>query len=195
MVRDKFLILSDVTLYSLDGRRGNSLVTATMPEISIDIGTRLSEYTLQPHPTELSSKDLRARVHRLQDQVASQPFPQPRTLKLLHRDWTEYYFKFAIPFACIALVLVAVPVSLRGPRDERNLGIIMTFMLVMSYYIVFFSCRTLGSRGLTLAQDAMVFGKVLFLKGTNMFPPMFAGWLPSFVFLAAAGVLFWRARK
>ncbi|MCH7472979.1 LptF/LptG family permease, partial [bacterium] len=187
--------LSDVTMYSLDATKGDSLVSAKMPEIKIDIGTRVVDYTLPPHPAELSSRQLRTNIARSRDRIAAMAFKNPRTIQLYHRDWTEYYFKYSIPFACLALVLVAVPVSLRGPRDERNLGIILSFVLLMIYYTIFFTCRTLGSRGIILVEDFEVFGQTVFAAGTNLFPPILAGWTPSIIFIIAAAVLIAKVRK
>jgi len=194
-IDDQFLVLAGVRLYNLDELKGNSLVGATMPEVRIDIGTRIKEYSIDPHPTELRAEDLRNRIMGMRDRLLSAQFPNPGLKKKYYQNWTEYYFKYAIPFACIALCLVAVPVSLTGPRDERNLGIIMSFILVMIYYIIFFVARTLGSRGLELAHEINILGKTLIPRGTNLFPPYVAGWVPSAVFLTAAIFLFWRARK
>ncbi len=194
-VEDQFLVLEDVALYNLDSNKGDSMVGARMPEVRIDIGTKINEYNLDPHPTELKAEDLRNRITQMRDRLESSTYPSPSLKRKYLMNWTEYYFKFAIPFACIALCLVAVPVSLTGPRDERNLGIIISFGLIMVYYIIFFICRTLGSRGIELAQEWNILGHTIIARGTNLFPPYLAGWLPSAIFLVAASVLFWRARK
>jgi lipopolysaccharide export system permease protein len=106
-----------------------------------------------------------------------------------------YYFKFSIPLACLAFVLVAVPVSLRGPRDERNMGIIMSFVLVMIYYIIFFTCREVGSRGLIMEHNVRILGLTLIKGGTNLLPPYIAGWLPPVLFFIASIPLIARARR
>ena len=182
-VKDKFLVLSNVKLYELDEQKGDSLVCASMPEIKIDIGARTKDYLIQPHPTELTAEELRNRIHRRRDSLNASRFPSPSLRQNLLVDWTEYYFKYSIPFACLAFVLVAVPVSLRGPRDERNLGIIMSFILVMAYYILFFIARTIGSRGIIPVQDYKILGVTLIHQGSNLFPPLLAGWLAAGVFL------------
>ena len=194
-VADKYLVLSNVKLYDLDEDRGDTLVCATMPEISIDIGTRTKDYFLEPHPTELTAEELRNRITRVRDRLDALRFPAPNMRTKLLRDWTEYYFKFSIPLACLAFVLVAVPVSLRGPRDERNLGLVMTFILVMAYYIIFFIARTLGSRGVILTQEMIVAGKKVLDAGSNLFPPQVAGWLAPGIFLLASIFLIARARR
>lgn len=194
-IEGDFLVLSEVRLYNLDEDNGNTLVSATMPEIKIDIGTRTREYSIEPHPTELTAMELRSRIQMQQDRILSLPFPNPSMTYKLLRDSTEYYFKYSIPVACVAFAMVCVPLMIRGPRDERNLGLIMTFGVVMVYYIIFFVCRTLGARGFFLQQDITIFGTKLLSAGENLFPPMIAGWLAPSVFFAAAGVLFWRVRK
>jgi len=194
-VQDQFLVLAKVRVYDLEQSTGASLVCASMPEIKIDIGTRIIDYPLEPHPTELAAMDLRARIQRSRDRIAALTYPSPSLRSRYYRDWTEYYFKYSIPFACVAFVLVAVPLSLRGPRDERNLGIILSFVLVMAYYTLFFTCRTLGQRGLIPTHDLTVAGITLFHKGADLFPPIVAGWLTPAVFLIAAGVMIQRARK
>lgn len=194
-VRDKFLVLNNVKLYELDKDLGNSVVSCTMPEIKIDISARTQDYPLKPHPTEMTAIDLRNRISQERDSLAASRFPSPTRRQNLLADWTEYYFKYSIPIACLAFVLVGVPVSLRGPRDERNLGIILTFILVMIYYVIFFICRTLGSRGLLIANNIDIGSFTLLDKGTNLFPPQAAGWLAPTIFLIASVFLIWRARK
>jgi len=194
-IQEQFLVLVDVKVYNLDANNGDSLVCATMPEVRIDISPRISEYPLPPHPTELEALELRNRLAQLRERIAALTFPNPGLQKRYLQDCTEYYFKYSIPFACIALVLVAVPVSLRGPRDERNLGIILTFILVMIYYVVFFICRVLGARGIIVAKGLTIGSLTLLSQGANLFPPIVAGWLAPAAFLAAAVVLILRARK
>jgi lipopolysaccharide export LptBFGC system permease protein LptF len=194
-VRDKFLVLNNVTLYNIDERNGDSLVSAEMPEVKIDIGTRVVEYGLDPNPQELTSGELRTRIARTRDRIAALAFPNPNLQTRYLKDWTEYYFKYSIPCACIALMLVAVPVSLRGPRDERNMGIILSFVLMMIYYIIFFSARVLGSRGMIMTQDIVIGGHKVVGQGDNIFHPMIAGWMAPTLFIIAAVWLIVKARK
>jgi lipopolysaccharide export LptBFGC system permease protein LptF len=192
---DQYLVLSDVTLYNLDAVSGRNLVSAHMPQIKIDIGTRLSDFPLDPQPAQLTAHELRDRVLRLRDRLAGAGFLRSQLEATYTLNWTEYYFKYSIPFACLSFVLVAVPVSLRGPRDERNMGIIMTFILVMIYYILFFTARALGSRGVILTHDFAIGKHVLIHSGADLFPPYVAGWITPALFGIWAIVLILRARK
>lgn len=190
-----FLVLENVSFYEIDRNYGRTLVEARMPEVRIDIATQLAGQELRPEPTELRALELRARISRDRDRVRSMTYLDPSMLSNLNKDLVGYYFKYSIPLACLAFVLVAVPVSLRGPRDERNLGIILTFGLVMVYYIIFFTCREVGSRGLILQDHLQFMGMTLARKGTNLFPPHIAGWLPPLVFFVASIPLIMRARR
>jgi lipopolysaccharide export LptBFGC system permease protein LptF len=192
---DQYLVLSDVTLYNLDGATGRNLVSAHMPEIKIDVGTRLVNETLDTQPSQLTARALRDRVLRMRDRIKSAGVLSGDLQAAYTLNWTEYYFKYSIPCACLSFVLVAVPVSLRGPRDERNMGIIMTFILVMIYYILFFTARALGSRGVIMVHGFAVAKHMLIPPGTNLFPPYIAGWVTPTLFLIWAIVLIVRARK
>jgi hypothetical protein len=75
------------------------------------------------------------------------------------------------------------------------MGIIMTFILVMIYYIIFFSARALGSRGVVLVKGFALAKHMLIHPGTNVFPPYVAGWVTPALFLVWAIVLILRARK
>jgi lipopolysaccharide export LptBFGC system permease protein LptF len=91
------------------------------------------------------------------------------------KDATDFYLKFSIPFACLFLSLVAMPLSLRAPRDERLLGLVITFILVMSYYTVYYICKLMG------------YNEIL--------PPILAAWMQNIIYAGVAAVVFTVSRK
>jgi lipopolysaccharide export LptBFGC system permease protein LptF len=91
------------------------------------------------------------------------------------KDATDFYLKFSIPFACLFLSLVAMPLSLRAPRDERLLGLVITFVLVMSYYTVYYICKLMG------------YNEIL--------PPIVAAWMQNVIYAGVAIVIFTVSRK
>lgn len=194
-VADGYLVLNNVSFYEIDKQNGKTLVEARMPEVRINIATQLSEYSLREDAMEMKSHQLRARISQERDKLKAMSYMDPGIINNLNKDLVGYYFKFSIPLACLAFVLVAVPVSLRGPRDERNMGIIMSFVLVMVYYIIFFTCREVGSRGLIIEQNIKLGGLLLVKGGTNLFPAYIAGWLPPVLFFLASIPLIARARR
>lgn len=88
------------------------------------------------------------------------------------RQWqVEYYLKFALPFACVVLAIIALPLAVHFGRGGGFTGILIAlgiFFLYMQGYIVF---KELG-------------GSVL--------SPLAAAWLPNAAFGVVGGVLLWR---
>jgi len=170
-----FMRLENVRVYDPQERNGSSIVSAVTPVTKVDIARQIREMTMEEAPQELSTTELRLRIEETRRNLRYQQMPSKVQLLKYYTDVTEYYFKYAIPFASVVLVLVALPLSIRGPREERNLALILTFIVVMSYYALFFACRTLGYLG--------------------HLPGMVAGWLPNIIFIGAGTFLLIRARK
>ncbi len=115
-------------------------------------------------PEELSREELQ-RQTELKRQLGVNPA----------KDATDFFLKFSIPFACLFLSLVAMPLSLRAPREERLLGLVITFVLVMSYYTIYYVGKLMG------------YNEIL--------PPLFAAWLQNIVYALVAMFIFTVSRK
>jgi LPS export ABC transporter permease LptF len=174
-MEEGYLVLNNVRVYEPQARNGASMVSAVTPNTKVDIARKIREFYAEDAPQELSIPELRVRLDQSRREMRAQQQVSRISKLKFFTDYTEYYFKFALPFASIVLVLVAVPISIRGPREERNMALILSFLLVMAYYALFFACRTLGYLG--------------------SIHSMLAGWLPNTVFLSASVLLFIRARK
>lgn len=174
-VENKYLNLNKVRVIETDQSRGFVIASAVADKTAMDISRRFGGVQYDKSPQELSSRELLVRIKERADIISKYAEPPKEMANLFWTDFTEYYFKFSIPFASVVFVMVAVPLSLRGPRDERNLGIIQAFILLMVYYILFFSFRVLGS--------------------TGEIPAIVAGWVPTVVFVVMGIILIIRARK
>ena len=115
-------------------------------------------------PEELSREELQ-RQTEMKRQLGVNPA----------KDSTDFYLKFSIPFACLFLSLVAMPLSLRAPREERLLGLVITFLLVMSYYTIYYVAKLMGYN--------------------EIVPPFFAAWMQNLVFAGIAVFIFAVSRK
>jgi lipopolysaccharide export LptBFGC system permease protein LptF len=178
-IENKFLKLANVRVMETETNRGELIATAIADETEVDISRKFSIKDLDKSPQELASREL---LQRIQDRAELIEMLEVKNSKIdpgvyqnQSLDMTEYFLKFSIPFASVVFVLVAVPLSLRGPRDERNLGIIQAFVLIMIYYIFFFSFRMLG--------------------GVGKVPPVLAAWTPTLIFAIASIILIFKARK
>jgi len=174
-MHEGFLNLENVRVYEPQERNGSSIVSVVTPGTRVDIARKIREFYGEEAPQELSSHELRERLDEERKALKYQAKPSRVAKMKFDTDLTEYYFKFTIPFASIVLILVAVPLSIRGPREERNLALILSFILVMIYYALFFACRTLGYMG--------------------HLPGFWAGWIPNLAFAVGSIFLFSFARK
>jgi len=71
------------------------------------------------------------------------------------------YKKFSMPFACIALGLVAMPLGLQTSSAKRSIGLGAGFVFMLLYYL--------------LLSAGFVFGK------TGLYPPILGMWAPNIV--------------
>ena len=145
-----------------DGLIGNRDERSHM---SLRLGIPLKDvFTDIKTPEELSREELQ-RQTEMKRQLGVNPA----------KDQTDFYLKFSIPFACLFLSLVAMPLALRAPREERLLGLVITFLLVMSYYTVYYIAKLMG------------YNEIL--------PPFFAAWMQNMIFAAIAVFIFSVSRK
>ncbi|OPX23380.1 MAG: hypothetical protein B1H03_01825 [Planctomycetales bacterium 4484_113] len=115
-------------------------------------------------PEELSREELQ-RQSEIKRQLGVNPA----------KDLTDFYLKFSVPFACLFLALVAMPLSLRAPRDERLLGLVLAFVLMGMYYFIYFVCKLMG------------YNEIL--------PPFLAAWMQNIIYAGVAVVIFSLSRK
>jgi len=64
------------------------------------------------------------------------------------RALTKFHEKFSIPFACLALGLLAVPLGLQSKTDKRSLGIILGLVLFLLYYLMLTIGWSFGQTGI-----------------------------------------------
>lgn len=102
----------------------------TQVDIGLDLKQQMTEIKT---PQELTQTEL-AEQSRTKRKLGENPA----------RDLTEFHLRFSGPFASLAFALVAMPLSLRAPRDERLLGLIWSFLLVLVYYLIFFVGKLMG---------------------------------------------------
>lgn len=87
----------------------------------------------------------------------------------------EYHEKMAMPAACLALGLMALPLGLQSRTDKRSMGIVMGIILFLVYYLVLSVGYSLGESG-TL-------------------PPVVGMWLPNVIMTVTGIYLYMRAVK
>jgi lipopolysaccharide export system permease protein len=88
------------------------------------------------------------------------------------RSWRmEYYLKFALPFACVVLAIISMPLAVHFGRGGGFTGVLIALGLFFLY-----------------VQGYLVFKQL----GGAVIPPLVAAWLPNAAFTLVGGWLLWR---
>ncbi len=116
------------------------------------------------HPEEMSLSEIRQYL------AASTEKNSKYYLTLM-----EFHKKFSLPFACIALGLLAVPLGIQSRSSRRSFGISLGIFFFLMYYM--------------LLSAGWVFGE----KG--IYPPLLGMWVPNLITAGAGVALLHRANQ
>ncbi|MBF0230467.1 MAG: LptF/LptG family permease [Desulfamplus sp.] len=94
------------------------------------------------------------------------------TLKELQAARMELHEKFAIPFACIALGLLSIPIGVRPSSSRRSSGFGLALSFFLFYYLLLAAAWSAGEIG--------------------YYPPVIGMWLPNFIISVASIYMFSR---
>jgi len=86
--------------------------------------------------------------------------------------WIEFNRRFALPTACLVLVLIGIPLGLSSKKGGKGAGFVLTIVLVFVYYFI-------SVTGVSLARS----GKV---------QPVLGVWLANIAFACFGMALLWR---
>jgi lipopolysaccharide export system permease protein len=93
----------------------------------------------QQTPQEMTAAELATRIHAAEH--LSLPESVVRPLRY------EYYFRVALPFACLVFALVGAPLTLRFGRGGSLIGILIAFGVLFFYYDVMVIAQKLQASG------------------------------------------------
>lgn len=126
----------------------------------IDLKTTVQEMFSSLEPTQLSLQLLREQIKN--ERSAGRD---------VRRLETEYYSRYALPFACFVMAVTGPVFAIRFGRSGGFIGILLAVMLMWAYYNVYI-------------VSTEIFGK------NGWLPPTVAAWMPNILFaiLAAIGL-------
>ncbi len=156
----QFLLrLYDGTINQVDVKsRSVNTIRFDTYDIHLDTRQALAAVTSGPtHPEEMSLSEIRQYL------AASTEKNSKYYLTLM-----EFHKKFSLPFACIALGLLAVPLGIQSRSSKRSFGISLGIFFFLIYYM--------------LLSAGWVFGEA------GIYPPLLGMWVPNLV-TAVAGIL------
>jgi lipopolysaccharide export system permease protein len=132
------LQLQNGTINQVDLARqsAHSIAFATY-EMNLDLKEMLDKGAGKRKPVEeMGVSDLKRYIQTV-----------PRGGKAYYKALMKFHEKFALPFACFALGLVAVPLGMRGKRGKRSMGTVLGVILFLSYYILLTVGWSFGESG------------------------------------------------
>lgn len=142
--------------------RGFTRTEVGYPKFTFDVDrTAGTLWSLSQTPEEMSAARL-ARAITEGDRSGN-----PNT-----RSWrVDYYLKFALPFACVVLALISLPLAVHFARGGGFTGVLIALLLFFFY-----------------VQGYLVFKEL----GNRILPPLLAAWSPNLAFAGIGAWLLWR---
>jgi len=142
-----------------DELNGSQIIYFQKYVLHVDLASAIGKKEFRKKERHLTFTELR----RALDSV---PPNSPEQNKLL----LEWHRRFSLPFACIILAFVAVPLGVQAGSTSRLTGVILGLFLFLLYYALVSVAKALGENGL--------------------FPPFLGLWLPNLLFIIIA-VFLW----
>lgn len=112
-------------------------------------------------PEEMDSQQLKNKINLLEKGGVSS-----RSLK------TDLYMKYSVPLTCLVFALIGLPLSLPGLRGGRTWGVILTIVVMFTFYVFASVFRSLGRGGVLI--------------------PSMAAWTPQLIFGILGAILLYQ---
>ena len=142
--------------------QGRSRIEVPFKEMTLNLSQTPEEFFLsQRLPEEMSAAELKRQIELYQRSGISVGAMQ-----------VEYQFKFAIPFACLVLAIIGMPLSVHFSRFGGFAGLLIGIVLSFFYWNAYFLGQKLGAGGRV--------------------PAFLAAWTPNILFAAIGLYMLWR---
>jgi lipopolysaccharide export system permease protein len=158
------LMNGTINQVDIKGRSSNAIKFDTY-DVYLDLETNKGgPVNTEKHRLEMTVADFRAYFR-------TTPVDDPRYNSML----AEYHQKFSIPFACVALGFLAIPLGIMSGAARRSFGLGLSVLLFLVYYVLLFAAQVFSDAGI--------------------YSPVFGVWLPNFVMLALGLFFFVRTLR
>ncbi len=133
------------------GQDGNAVDAVAKGDMKINLRVAISDIVSPPAPEETSAMDLRKQAMVAQSSGINAT-----------RLWVSYYFKLAVPFACVVFALCSMPLALRFAKAGSFMGVLLAIVLVFVFWNTLLLFKLFGNQGLI--------------------SPVVAAWIPNTIF-------------
>ena len=133
-------------------------------------------FTETPHDILLVERD--RDFYSMRDMLREARGEAPRN----PAQWFDIYYRLASPWACVILVLFAIPTGMTTSRQGTIKGIVASLVIFFGFFVMSFICAWLGRAG-TLFHVTDVPVAV---------PPLVAAWLTNAIGITWVAILYRR---
>jgi len=137
---------------------GHLAYEATFTDMQINMNEDPVTISEQRSPSEMDSGELRSQIQVFEKGGMS-------TAALA----TDLYMKYSVPFTSFIFALIGLPLAIPGLRSSRTWGMVVTIVMIFTFYVFASVFRSLGRGGIL--------------------PPYLAAWTPQLIF-GILGVIF-----
>lgn len=144
------LVLNSGFINKLDNS-GRIEYEASFDEMALNLKEDILNISAQKSSEGMNTKELSEEINSLKKSGAS-----TNSLR------TDFYMKFSVPLTCFVFALIGLPLSLPGIRTNRTWGLVLTIVIMFTFYVFASVFRSLGRGGIV--------------------DPVFAAWTPHVLF-------------
>jgi len=149
-LQDLALTLYDGTIHKFD-EKGHLSYEATFSQMKLNLEENPITLADQKTPQEMNSSELKNQISQLKKGGIS-----------IHALLTDFYLKYSIPLTSFIFALIGIPLSIPGIRSSRTCGMVLTIVIMFTFYVFASVFRSLGRGGIL--------------------PPLLAAWTPPLIF-------------
>jgi len=144
------LTLMDGTMHRFD-ENGKLAYEADFKNMSLNLKENPIKVASQKSAQEMDSSELKGQISLLQKGGVPTNALQ-----------TDFFLKFSVPLTSFIFALIGIPLAIPGIRSNRTWGLVLTIVIMFTFYVFASVFRSLG-------RGAVV-------------PPFFAAWTPQIIF-------------
>lgn len=140
-------VLTEGIMHSYDAE-GHINYEANFSKMKIIVNENIINFSQQKTPEEMNSMELKTMISFLGKGGVNTKYLS-----------TEFFMKFSIPAASLVFAIIGIPLSIFSLRSGKATGLVLSVIIMMSFYVFGSVFRSLGRGG--------------------FIPPFWAAWFPS----------------
>jgi len=135
-LQDLVLTLYDGNIHKFDAK-GHLSYEAAFSQMKLNLEENPITLANQKTPQEMDSSELKNQISQLKKGGIS-----------IHALLTDFYMKYSVPLTSFIFALIGIPLAIPGIRSSRTWGMILTIVIMFTFYVFASVFRSLGRGGI-----------------------------------------------